>query len=98
MTSINPAERLAFCEAQIDFNNSKLGFLENQMDSAMSQKSGDALADEPINVFIASLRGQMQSARQALGFWKGEVQHWRQELNDLKKQVNDSNSLGSTGG
>lgn len=87
--AVNPSDRVSHCEMMLEFLQSIVTQLENDMDSlnALNDDSGFARAQ------IANLRIQLNFRRAAIGFWRGEQSFWKNELNEIKTALKESNKL-----
>jgi hypothetical protein len=94
LSSVNPSVKLALAEATIEYYQSQMAELENQMDIVVSMKQDDqgtyALEEE------AKLRTQIESVRAAIGFWRTEASFWRNEVQENKTALKDSNKLAAS--
>lgn len=82
----NPSIELAKCETFVEVYQNLMTQFEGEMDLLI--QGGEDMQED-----AAALRTEINKVRALIGFWRGESSFWRNELNENKTAIKDTNKL-----
>lgn len=85
----NPTILLARSETFVEVYQDLMTQYEIEMDILI--QGGDATRAQS-----AALRTEINKVRALIGYWRGEASFWRQEVNENKTAIKESNKLASS--
>jgi hypothetical protein len=88
--TINPSVEHAKSQYNIEINQGILTDLETQMSEFL------AVDDEVARASAADLRVQIAVVKSLVGFWRNEAQFWKSEIDENKKDINNTNKLAAS--
>lgn len=90
MASINPSIQLAKCESKAEEQQAEMDTAEGLMQVLTGMDKKDHPDKDKL---IAEVRQEITIIRTLLGFWRGESSFWKQELQENKAALKESNAL-----
>ena len=92
LNAVNPSVKHAQCEWYVEVNQDEADDLEMQVSELLEIKDDTARAS------AAALRIELSIAKALLGFWRNEASFWKSEIDENKKDIQQTNKLASGSG